>query len=207
MINADTGVFDPRHMYGVTNQDVFRWPAIRQGTERMLLGLFITTLLMPGIPKASNVLSFSGCFWSCATFILASAADSNALSLQLLWGEEQAFYVLDSTASNYLFGRQSMSPSRAWQIHGCYRLGSAQYFQFPLEAALTGCDDEWNSLDHRDPSHPVRNIIKAMYYMREQYPALNDGFFLQQLSNKTRPVQLPGSNGVPTETGIWSTGK
>ncbi len=62
MVNADTGVFDPRHMYGVTNQDVFRWPAIRQGTERMILGLFITTLLMPGIPKVSSVLFFFGCF-------------------------------------------------------------------------------------------------------------------------------------------------
>jgi alpha-1,3-glucan synthase len=51
LVNANTGVFDPRHMYGVTNQDVFRWPAIKDGTERMLLGLFITTIHMPGIPK------------------------------------------------------------------------------------------------------------------------------------------------------------
>ena len=29
---------------------VFRWPAIKDG-EKMLLGLFITTLVMPGIPK------------------------------------------------------------------------------------------------------------------------------------------------------------
>jgi alpha-1,3-glucan synthase len=47
--NANTGLFDPRHMYGVTNQDVFRWPGIVQGTERLLLGYFITTLLLPGI--------------------------------------------------------------------------------------------------------------------------------------------------------------
>lgn len=33
-----------------SNQDVFRWPAIKAGTEKMLLGLFITTLYMPGIP-------------------------------------------------------------------------------------------------------------------------------------------------------------
>ncbi len=74
-------------MYGVTNQDVFRWPAISHGTEKMLLGLFITTLHMPGIPL-------------------------------LLWGEEQAFYVLDNTAGNYIFGRQPMSSSTAWQTHG-----------------------------------------------------------------------------------------
>ena len=98
-----------------------------------------------------------------------------------------------------------MSPARAWQVHGCYNLGSAQYFEFPLDSALRGCEDEWNSLDHRDPSHPVRNIIKSMYYMRERFPVLNDGYFLQQLSNVTKEVKLPGSNGTVTETGIWST--
>ena len=37
-------------MYGVTNQDVFRWPAVTNGVERQLLGHFITNMLMPGIP-------------------------------------------------------------------------------------------------------------------------------------------------------------
>lgn len=50
LVNPNTDQFDPRHMFGVTNQDVFRWPAIRNGTERMLLGMFITTIHMPGIP-------------------------------------------------------------------------------------------------------------------------------------------------------------
>jgi len=50
LVNANTGELDPRHMYGVTNQDVFRWPAIKDGTQKMLLGIFITTFLMPGIP-------------------------------------------------------------------------------------------------------------------------------------------------------------
>lgn len=51
MINANDGVtFDPRHMYGVTNQDVFRWPTIRNGIEKQLLGYFIVALLLPGIP-------------------------------------------------------------------------------------------------------------------------------------------------------------
>lgn len=64
-------------MYGVTNQDVFRWPAITDGVQRMLLGMFITNLHMPGIPL-------------------------------MLWGEEQSFYVFDSTNANYIFGRQPM---------------------------------------------------------------------------------------------------
>ncbi|KAL3418573.1 alpha amylase [Phlyctema vagabunda] len=173
-VNANTGVFDPRHMYGVTNQDLFRWPALKNGTEKFLLGAFITTLLLPGIPL-------------------------------VLWGEEQAFYTLDNTASNYIFGRQAMSATPAWQIHGCYKLGSSSYFDFPIEAAAEGCNDEWNSHDHRDPSHPVRNVMKHMYQMRENFPALNDGWFLQQLSLQTYKLQLPGSvEETETEFGLWS---
>jgi alpha-1,3-glucan synthase len=173
LVNANTGEFDPRHMYGVTNQDVFRWPGIKDGTQKMLLGLFISTLHMPGIPL-------------------------------LLWGEEQAFYVLDSTASDYIFGRQSMSSSPAWQIHGCYGLGSSQYYNFPADSALYGCHDDSVSMDHRDPSHPIRNIIKSFYSTRQNYPVLNDGYFLQSLSNQTREIFLPGSNHTPTEVGMCS---
>ena len=153
-VNAYTGEFDPRHMYGVTNQDVFRWPAITNGIQRMLLGLFVTTLELPGIPL-------------------------------LLWGDEQAFYVLDNTAANYIFGRQPISAALGWQNHGCYELGSTVYYDFPVEAALNGCNDDSVSLDHRDPTHPVRNIIKSMYHMRQTYPILNDGYFLELLSNRS----------------------
>lgn len=173
MINPNTAKFDPRHMFGTTNQDVFRWPAVQYGVERQLLALFITTLHLPGIPL-------------------------------LLWGEEQAFYILDSTASNYIYGRQAMSPATAWQTHGCFSIESTQYYHWPVEAALTGCHDDRVSYDHRDPTHPVRNILKHMYQMRENYPVLNDGWQVQKLSNRTRNVYLPGSDGVPTETGLWS---
>ncbi|KAK3690069.1 alpha-1,3-glucan synthase Ags2 [Podospora appendiculata] len=173
MINPHIGRIDPRHMNGVTNQDVFRWPGISQGTERMLLGQFITTLLMPGIPL-------------------------------VLWGEEQAFYVLDNTADNYIFGRQAMSPSPAWYLHGCYAGASTQYFNMPLESAREGCKDIKNSWDHRDPSHPVRNILRSLFHLREHFPVLKDGLVVTQLSNQTHYEYLPGSNGTETEVGIWS---
>lgn len=175
LINANTGKFDPRHMYGVTNQDVFRWGAIRQGIQRQLLGHFVTTMLLPGIPL-------------------------------LLWGEEQAFYMLDNTATNYIFGRQPMNSAMAWMQHGCYSFAdpSTQYFNWPLEAARDGCNDETQMYDHRDPTHPIRNILRHMYYLRENYPVLNDGMFLQQLSNQTNDTVLPGSSDVPTEFGLWS---
>jgi alpha-1,3-glucan synthase len=139
----------------------------------MLLGLFFTTLHMPGIPL-------------------------------LLWGEEQASYIHDSTAANYVFGRAPITSSLAWQTHGCYTLGSTQFYNFPLDTGHRGCDDDSVSLDHRDPSHPVRNIIKSMYRLRVDYPVLNDGYFLQSLSNQTHQTFLPGSNHTPTEVGMWS---
>ena len=173
LINPSTGVFDPRHMYGAQNQDVFRWPTIQDGTKKQVLANFITTLLLPGIPM-------------------------------LEWGEEQAYYVLDNTADNYVFGRQSMSSSTAWQDHGCYSVGNAKFSTWPPGSYSDGCQDDWNALDHRDPSHPIKNYMSTMFEMRKRYPVLNDGFYLETLSKQTHPIYLPGSAGQATETGLWS---
>ncbi|KAG8525784.1 uncharacterized protein KY384_000544 [Bacidia gigantensis] len=172
-INANTGNFDPRHMFGAQNQDNFRWPTIVDGTQKQLLGNFITTLLLPGIPL-------------------------------LEWGEEQAFYVHDNTAPNYVFGRQAMSATTAWQDHGCYTVGNNKFATWPPGNYSKGCEDDWNSLDHRDPSHPVRNLMMSMFEMRRRFPVLNDGFKLQTITKRTHPILLPGSLGTDTETGLWS---
>ena len=173
LINPNTGVFDPRHMYGAQNQDVFRWPTIIDGTQKQILANYITTVLLPGIPM-------------------------------LEWGEEQAYYVLDNTASNYVFGRQSMSSATAWQDHGCYTVGNAKFASWPGDSCFEGCKDDWNSLDHRDPSHPIRNIMTSMFEMRQRYPVLNDGFYVDTIAKQTHPIYLPGSLGTATETGLWS---
>ena len=172
-LNSQTGEFDPRHMYGTANQDVFRWPGLTNGTQRQQLGQFVTTLLLPGIP--------------------------------LLWyGEEQELYIMDNGASNYLYGRQAMVSNQAWQRHGCYKLGSSQYYNMPYDKVLTGCDDTWNSLDHFDPTSEARRAIRNMAYLRTQYPSLQDGFGLTTLGNWTHFIQLPGSNTTETELGMWS---
>ncbi|KAF2759017.1 alpha-1,3-glucan synthase Ags2 [Pseudovirgaria hyperparasitica] len=173
MVNANTAEFDPRHMFGMTNQDVFRWPGLKDGIQRHLLGLLINYLQMPGIPFH-------------------------------LWGEEQMFYVLENQAADYVFGRTPMGSSRAWQLHGCYKIGQEVYVNQPFDSANRGCEDDSVSLDHRDPSHPIRNIIKRMYELREQYPVLNDGFTVETLMNRTQSVYLPGSLGMPSPTGLWS---
>lgn len=97
-----------------------------------------------------------------------------------------------------------MTSSLAWQLHGCYKIGSSLYHDFPTDSALNGCSDDSVSLDHRDPTHPIRGFVKMMFEMRENYPVLHDGFYLQQLSNMTHDIYLPGSNGTRTETGLWS---
>ncbi|KAL8948183.1 MAG: hypothetical protein Q9222_005608 [Ikaeria aurantiellina] len=172
-VNADTGLFDPRHMFGTENQDVFRWPSIVNGTMKGNLGTFIVTLLLPGIPL-------------------------------ITWGQEQAFYLLDNTASNYVYGRQAMASNTAWQDHGCYKLGNSRQANWPDGPYAYGCGDDWNSYDHRDPSHPVRNIMITMFELRRRYPVLNDGFRIQTLSKSTYNIYLPASADQPTELGLWS---
>lgn len=113
---------------------------------------------------------------------------------------------MDSTADNYIFGRQPMSPAPAWKMHGCYSLGSSQYIDWPLDQGRRGCEDDGVPRDHRDPSHPTRSILKAMYAMRENYDTLSEGWLVQQLSNQTDLTMLHGST-TPTERGIWSVAR
>ena len=170
--NANNGEFDPRHLYGASNQDVFRWPAIELGTERHLLAYMIITLLLPGAP--------------------------------LVWyGEEQQLYVLDSTAENYVFGRQSFAPSPAWTAHGCYQMGVETYVDLPITKGREGCKDPSTGWDHRDPSAPMRNIMKHMFALREKLPVLERGWMLEELSKRTEFERLKGSS-ADTEWGIWS---
>lgn len=84
-------------------------------------------------------------------------------------------------------------------------MGSSQYYNMPYDKALTGCDDDWNSLDHFDPTMGTRRTIKQQNYLREQFPSLMDGFNLILWGNWTYRIQLPGSNVTQTEIGMWST--
>ncbi|KAF5390171.1 hypothetical protein D9757_002866 [Collybiopsis confluens] len=172
-INSQTDNLDPRHMYGTSNFDVFRWPSLANGTQRSALGTFVTSMVMPGL-------------------------------VMYYYGEEQAFYIYDDTASNYLYGRQAMPGNLAWKRHGCYQLGSEQYFNMPLDKATLGCHDDWNALDHFDPTADSRRLFAQFNYLRTQFVALQDGLSLTDLGNWTYQIQRPGSNGTDTEMGLWS---
>ena len=97
-----------------------------------------------------------------------------------------------------------MSSTKAWQRHGCYHLGADALYTLPLTRASLGCLDDWNSLDHFDPTADVRRLYKQFFDLRAAYPVLNDGFSLVQHGNWTHQDFLPFSNGTPTERGLWS---
>jgi alpha-1,3-glucan synthase len=100
-----------------------------------------------------------------------------------------------------------MPSTPAWQRHGCYKLGSEQYFNIRLEKALLGCQDDWNSLDHFDPTAGTRRMMAHFHYLRKHYTVLTDGFQLLQRGNWTERIQLPGSNHTQTEIGWWSVSR
>ncbi|KAL4883883.1 hypothetical protein BJY04DRAFT_226211 [Aspergillus karnatakaensis] len=172
-LNAFTGELDPRHMYGVSNQDNFRWPAVQNGTDKYLLGLNIISLVLPGVPL-------------------------------ILWGEEQAMYVFDATADNYMFGRQPLTAQTAWWTNGCFNLNTSKYYDFPVEKGRHGCEDITITYDQRNPAHPLRNIMKRMFEIRDHYPVARDGVYLKTISQLTEDIYLPGSSTTPTATGLWS---
>ena len=57
-LNSQTNKVDPRHMFGVSNQDVFRWPSIINGTLRQNLGSFACALVMPGTHTVHTISTF-----------------------------------------------------------------------------------------------------------------------------------------------------
>lgn len=46
LINSQTKEFDPRHWLGVTNHDIFRWPAMINGTQKQALGHYVGFLMV-----------------------------------------------------------------------------------------------------------------------------------------------------------------
>jgi alpha-1,3-glucan synthase len=103
--------------------------------------------------------------------------------------------------------RQAMPSNKAWQRHGCYHLGSDSLLDLPLTRSALGCLDDWNSLDHFDPTADVRRLYKQFFDLRARYPVLNDGLSLVQNGNWTHQDFLPYSNSTPTERGLWSTSR
>ena len=107
----------------------------------------------------------------------------------------------------FVSSRQAMPANPAWKRHGCYKLGSEQYFNMPLQRALTGCYDDWNSLDHFDPTTESRRMFAQFHFLRTIYPSLQDGLMLVQRGNWTHFVQYPGSNNTETEIGLWTVSR
>lgn len=174
LINVNTGKLDPRHMYGMTNHDIFRWPAIKDGLAKSYLGTALMHLLLPGVPL-------------------------------LYQGEEQDQKLLDNTASNYIFGRQPMFSTVAWQTHGCYAVGTSQYTaNMSFAPAAKACHDDLTSLDYFNPASPGRAMLKQLHHLRAQYRTIQEAFAIQVNGNYSlKNVTL--DNGQHWLQGLWST--
>lgn len=98
-----------------------------------------------------------------------------------------------------------MMGNKAWQRHGCYHMGSEQYYNFPAQRSSVGCHDDWNSLDHFDPTTDSYRLFKHFLHLRTHFPILQDGFGLGGLNKWTYNIQLPGSNKTETEMGLWTS--
>ncbi|KAG1848395.1 hypothetical protein C8R48DRAFT_764732 [Suillus tomentosus] len=86
-------------------------------------------------------------------------------------------------------GRQAMMSNKAWQRHGCYRLGSAQYFNMPLESALPGCDDDWNSLDHFYPTTDTHRSEFSRIILTTKQSTIDNSSESFKLSQNTLPKE------------------
>jgi alpha-1,3-glucan synthase len=114
--------------------------------------------------------------------------------------------VHDSRTENYIYGRQPMTSSRAWQLHGCYQgNASYQFRNMPFsQKTREGCLDDQVSLDHFDYTHPEFRYIQQLYTLRSMYPSiLVDGFELVTMSRTLAfPDQDLSANGIGEV--VWS---
>ncbi|KAK4185416.1 hypothetical protein QBC35DRAFT_465599 [Podospora australis] len=176
--NAITGEFDPRHLYGATNQDVFRWPAIKLGTERQLLAYFITTILLPGAPlvyygEEQELYALDG---TASNYVFGR----QAMGPTPAWKAHACFQL--NITQYYNWDEQ-------------------------IDKGRRGCEDDRVAWDHRDPSAPVRNIFRHMFRLRDHLPVLKHGWHLERLANQTKWIQLDPTIEPLTELGIWSVAR
>lgn len=172
--NANTGEFDPRHLYGTSNQDVFRWPAIEKGTERMLLAYFITTFLLPGAP-----LMYYG--EEQELYALDGTAENYVYGRQAMapspaWMAHGCF-----SLENDLYVDWPVTKAK----DGC-------------KDKSVG----WDHRNPAAPVRNILKNMFAMRNS-SQLGVLEHGWLLEKLSNQTDFTLLKGS-GDPTERGIWS---
>ncbi|KAJ3211621.1 Cell wall alpha-1,3-glucan synthase ags1 [Entophlyctis luteolus] len=169
LVNANTGTLDVRHIFGVSNPDVARWAMIHDGIGPGRVGEFLTMILLTGVPT-------------------------------IYYGEEQQLSVVDGSGDRgYIYGRQAMSTSVAWQLHGC--LLDENFYSVTLpagsylsDATLNGCNNEKVSADHFDPSHPAFVYLSHLLWLRSVYPVLLDGLnitMIQTLNLTTSDAAKP----------------
>ncbi|KAJ3284167.1 Cell wall alpha-1,3-glucan synthase ags1, partial [Borealophlyctis nickersoniae] len=175
MWNLETGQFDPRHMFGVTNQDTIRWPAFTDGGLRQQLGHFVVNLVMPGIPlyyygEEQNLYLHDG------------------IAHNYMYGRQS----MSSAPAWKLHGCYKGDKN------------NQKFYQAPFESVLDGCKDEEAQLDHFDTTHPSFLLVQHLSRVREEYAVVRDGLRVEVLGNWTYQEVLPGTSWMSTTVGLWS---
>ncbi|KAJ3045031.1 Cell wall alpha-1,3-glucan synthase ags1 [Rhizophlyctis rosea] len=179
LYNPQTGRLDLRHMYGITNQDLFRFPALDHGIEKSRLANWLVTVMMTGTANLyyGEEQNFA---------MLDSMTDDyiygrQAFSPSLAWGMHGCF-AQQPTAFN-------------------------KDLPFNQERSRNGCRDPIVSGDHFNYTHPSFVFYRHLYWVRTTYGVLRDGMNVQRLGQRTTPYQLPGNGDWPTDVGLWMVTK
>ena len=198
----------PRHLYGMSNSDTLWWDRSINGTQEHCWNVH---------RLFSNPLCTSGQFylsltvriycrlmpWVCrfATVKNKVSICSTTLPPTTPLGESPN---PDRTRANadILLSHQAIVPTKAWQRHGYHHLGLEPLNDLSLLNISLGCQDDWNSLDHFDPTTDVRRLLKQFPDLRAHYRSLNNGLSLVQHGNWTHQDSLPFSNDSVTEGSV-----
>jgi alpha-1,3-glucan synthase len=146
-VNANTGKFDPRDMFAVTNQDTFRYPSLVDGERRLRLGIMLTTVALPGIPLLL--------YGDEQGFFLHDSRTENYIYGRQPMTNAEAWQIHGCYQGN----------------------ASYQFIGMPFsEKSRNGCLDDSQSLDHFKYASDEFLYTQHMYQVRDLYPTLKDGF-------------------------------
>lgn len=134
-------------MYGVTNQDTFRYSSLVNGTERLRLGMMITTLLLPGIPSL------------------------------LYGDEQSFYYHDSRSENYIYGRQPMTSASAWQTHGCYRGRATYQFIDMPFSnQSRNGCLDDSQSLDHFDQTSMQFLFTQTLYAVRLLYPVFSNGF-------------------------------
>ena len=134
-------------MFAVTNQDTFRYPSLINGTERLRLGMMLTTIALPGIPLLL--------YGDEQGFFLHDSRSENYI------------YGRQPMTSAYAWQMHGCYQGKA----------AYQFIDMPFSnVSRNGCHDDSQALDHFNQASQQYLFTQTLYAVHSLYPILRDAF-------------------------------